>query len=233
MLNTEFFPYFNDISAEFAHCDYHLHSNWSDGLNSIEEIVQKSINMGLTSIAITDHMRESSIYFDDYLYAIRNFNTDNLKIYCGFEAKIKNFSGDIDVKQEVVTRADIAVASVHRFPIKGELYTSADVGCKSSQDIEFELSMNAISRGGFNVLGHPGGMSISKFSTFDRYYFEEIIKACKKNNIAFDFNGRYHINHVEILVELLRVYNPRVSIGSDSHDIKYLGLWNNKLKDYL
>jgi len=35
--------------------DLHLHSNYSDGFNSVEEIINKAVNKNLSVIAITDH----------------------------------------------------------------------------------------------------------------------------------------------------------------------------------
>ena len=37
----------------------HIHSNYSDGKNSIEKIIKKAISEGLEYIAITDHFTNS------------------------------------------------------------------------------------------------------------------------------------------------------------------------------
>ena len=38
-----------------VHSNYHIHSNYCDGKNSLEEMVQAAIQEGLTSIGFTGH----------------------------------------------------------------------------------------------------------------------------------------------------------------------------------
>ena len=76
----------------------------------------------------------------------------------GFEAKVTDFMGNIDVTSEVVTKADIAIVSVHRYPLGNKLYDASEFQKKIAQEIELELSLSAIKKRGLNVLGHPAGM---------------------------------------------------------------------------
>jgi len=69
----------------------------------------------------------------------------------------------------------------------------------------------------FDILGHPGGMSLRFHGEFPTEYFEEIIINCVKHNIAFDINYSYHSNIINQLKPLFVKYNPLVSIGSDAH----------------
>ena len=127
----------------------------------------------------------------------------------------------------------MAIASVHRFPIGQRLYSASEFKSNISQEIELELSLAALNMGGFNVLGHPGGMSLAVHNEFNQSFFEEIIVLCSKKNIAFDLNGRYHCNQLHVLLPLLEKYNPYISIGTDSHSIKSIGCWNNILKGHI
>ena len=42
--------------------DYHVHTVWSDGNDTIEDVVLSAINMGLTELGISDH---SYTFFDE------------------------------------------------------------------------------------------------------------------------------------------------------------------------
>lgn len=234
MRTINFFPKFNDLKFNDLMVDFHLHSTWTDGQNSITEIIKSAKKNNIHSIAITDHIRKTSTYFNDYKNEINHLNShENINIYIGFEAKINDFVGNIDVKDIVVKEADIAIASVHRFPIGQRLYNASEFKSNIAQEIELELSLAALNMGGFNVLGHPGGMSLTAHNEFHQNFFEEIIVMCSKNDIAFDLNGRYHCNQLNILLPLLKKYNPHVSIGTDSHSVKSIGYWNNILKGYI
>lgn len=235
MKNIDFFPNFNDLNDRSLNVDFHLHSTWTDGKQSVEEILLYAKNNGLHSIAITDHIRKESTYFEDYKKLIDslNNNDENFSLYSGFEAKVSDFEGNIDVKKDVAENADLAIVSVHRYPLGRNLYNASEFKKEVAQEIELELSLAAIKNGGFNVMGHPGGMSLTYFKDFPPEFFEEIIIACKENEIAFDFNGRYHINQVEVLYPLLKKHNPCVSIGTDSHTMYKMISWNKKLKEII
>ena len=234
MKPIDFFPKFNELDLYSTKVDFHLHSTWTDGKNSIQEIIDYAKSIGLHSIAITDHIRESSSYFDEYKKEINILdNNQEINIYTGFEAKVSNFCGNIDVKKEVAEVADIAIVSVHRYPLGNRLYNASDFKKNIAQEIELELSLAALKQGGFNVLGHPGGMSLTYFKKFPADFYEEIIIECVKNEIAFDFNGRYHKNIFNVLCPLLNKHNPHISIGTDSHCIDKMGIWNKKLEEYV
>ena len=234
MKPINFFPRFNNLSCESLNVDFHLHSTWSDGVNTISEIINGAQNNRINSIAITDHVRKESVYFNNYESEIKSLNSEcDLNIYVGFEAKIADFTGNIDVKDDLVKRADIAIASVHRFPLGNRLYAASDFKKEVAQEIELELSLAALNKGGFNVLGHAGGMSMAHFREFPPNFFEEIITKCLQNEIAFDLSGRYHIKTLDVLYPLLKKHNPFISIGSDSHNIRPIGNWNKRLKEDL
>lgn len=234
MKPISFFSKYNSLCIEDLKVDFHLHSTWTDGKNSVLEIIEQAKIHGLNSLAITDHIRKSSTYFDEYQKEINYLNTQvSLNLYKGFEAKVNDFYGNIDVKREVVEAADIAIVSVHRFPLGRKLYNASEFKVNVAQEIELELSLAALNSGGFNVLGHPGGMSLAFFKEFPADFFEEIIIACVKNDIAFDLNGRYHSSQIDVLHPLLQKHNPHISIGTDSHNILEMGSWNKKLEGYI
>lgn len=234
MKPISFFPRFNSLDSHSLHVDFHLHSTWTDGKNTIPEIIEHAKKNELNSIAITDHIRKQSTYFDEYKKEIELLNeNEEINIYVGFEAKVADFAGNIDVQETVVQEADIAIVSVHRYPLGNRLYDASEFKQKIAQEIELELSLAALRRGGFNVLGHAGGMSLTYFKEFPMDFFEEIIRECIKNEIAFDFNGRYHAREMENLYPLLQKYNPFICIGTDAHNINPMGKWNKQLGSIL
>lgn len=202
--------------------DMHLHTNWTDGENSIEEMICSAQELNLSAIAFTDHIRKESTYYPNYFQEIGSAGKKiSMKVFSGYEAKICDFDGNIDVSKEVSEMADIRIASVHRFPV-ADSFQCANVFSKDeAQNIEKELSINAIKNNtnlSFNVMGHAGGMSISKFGEFPIEYFDEIIKACSKYDVAFEVNYRYHLKYLGQIEEILCKYNPYVTYGTDAHN---------------
>ena len=234
MKPIDFFTRFNSLSYKSINVDFHLHSTWTDGKSTIQEIVDTSNKKKINAIAITGHIRKDSTYFNNYEKEIKCINGSiDISLYGGFEAKVLDFCGSIDVEKEIAERADVAIVSVHRFPLGSKLYKATEFKKEISQEIELELSVAALNKGGFNVFGHAGGMSETRFKGFPVNYYEEIIYQCVKNEIAFDLSGRYHIKKLSMLYPLLKKHNPFISVGSDSHNISPIGKWNNQLIEYL
>jgi len=231
MKKGNYFKRFNALDRKYLYTDKHIHSTWTDGEGSILQISQRAQEIGLKTIAITDHIRETSTYFSQYEKEIKkNRKQMSLEILAGFEAKVKNFDGEIDAPKDVLKKAEIKIASVHRFPLGRKLYSPKEFDKKICQEIELELSIAAIKKGQANVLGHPGGMSIRRYNEFSLEFFEEIISECKKQDMAFDLDCSYHAVIYPDLKPILQKYNPLISLGSDAHKLSELGGWIEILK---
>ena len=52
MKPISFFPRFNDLNEDLINVDFHLHSTWTDGKNTVSEIIREAKLHNLHSIAI-------------------------------------------------------------------------------------------------------------------------------------------------------------------------------------
>lgn len=219
------FKNFNDADKNYKNSNLHLHSTYTDGRNSIQEMVEESVKLGLNTIAFTDHTDGYGNYFENYFNDLNEIKKRNdIKILTGGEARICSFKGDLDYPYELKNDFDILIASVHRFSFNDKIFKINEFKKEIAFEIEKMLSIEAIKQGGFNILGHCGGMSIKYFNEFPFPYFEDIIKACKENNIAFEINCKYHNRCINELNELLKKYNPLVTYGSDAHSCEEIKL---------
>jgi putative hydrolase len=226
--NRSYFKRFNSIDLGYIYTDKHIHSVWTDGQDTIAKIAKKAKDLDLRHIAIVDHVRKDSNYFDAYSGEIKKVaKKSKVDILTGFEAKIEDFQGNMDVSEKSVKEAQIRVASVHRFPIGKRLYLPTMFNKKICQEIELELTIAAIKRNKFNVVGHPGGMSLQTYQSFPIDFFEAIIIECKRKGIAFEINSKYHLVVLSDLIRLLKRHNPLVSLGSDAHCVNDLGKCTN------
>lgn len=67
----KYFSRFNDIGKDYVYTDKHIHSVWTDGKLSIPQIACRARQMRLKQIAIVDHIRKDSDYFNEYLKEIK------------------------------------------------------------------------------------------------------------------------------------------------------------------
>ncbi|MCR5688359.1 MAG: PHP domain-containing protein [Lachnospiraceae bacterium] len=219
---SELFKRMSGLNADNSRFDMHLHTTWTDGRDSAESMIAAACENHLTSIAFTDHIRKGSDYYPDYLdelasYAMR----DDIRVYRGFEAKIMNPAGEVDIPDDARSAADIVVASVHRIPVGDSFVYPKELPYELLAKTERDLALAAVRRGrDCNVVGHCGGMTISAYGTFPVGYFEEVIRECAEADIAFEYNYKYHVSFENEIKELLVRYDPFVSAGSDAHDTK-------------
>ena len=101
--------------------DFHMHSiNFSDGFNTIDEIVKYAGEIGLSKIAITDH---NQAYLDQknfprrtYRHIIKRWQNviNDVEVVFGVEADILNSKGDVcsDIQGMSVRADNIIYSSV-------------------------------------------------------------------------------------------------------------------------
>lgn len=225
------FKRFNEIDQDYLKIDFHIHSTWTDGKHSILENIIYSKSLDMKAIAITDHIRRSSVYFEEYDIEIKKLAKElQFNVLTGFEARISDFNGNLDVKEFVQKSADIRIASVHRFPFASKLFEASCFSKDVAQAIEFDLCCSAIKNSDFDILGHPGGMCLKEFDDFALEYFDQIIYLCNKHDIAFEISYAYHSKIYDNLIPLLKKHNPFVIFSSDAHSREKIGIWHSKIK---
>ena len=60
--------------------DIHLHSNFSDGENSIEEMTKTAVRFRIKQIAFCDHVRKDTKWLDNFLAEIKKVQKKYPKI---------------------------------------------------------------------------------------------------------------------------------------------------------
>ena len=95
--------------------DLHVHSNWSDGRASIEEMALAAIERGYEYIAISDHgdrLREGRL--DAQLEQVEALNKRlaPFRILAGVESAIRA-DGSLDLPDEQLARLDWVLAAIH------------------------------------------------------------------------------------------------------------------------
>ena len=203
-----------------------MHTNWTDGRNSVNEMIIAAMSAGLEWIMFSEHNRSDSRYsYKSFIEEIEQSAKKNPGIILikGAECKIKNFEGEIDISLEAKSLSDMITGVVHRFPGEKSIdkypYSSYTQSQKEEAfEIEKRLTLNGIKTGEFKVLGHPFGMTIKRFGYLpDLRFFKEIILACNESNIIFEVNLRYHLQIIDKLIDLLNNLDADWTIGSNSH----------------
>jgi putative hydrolase len=82
--------------------DTHVYSTFSDGQNTIEEIVDEAERIGLAELVFADHVRFDSRWVPDYVAAISKCKEQTpVVLHCAVEAKILNIGGQLDLPHKL------------------------------------------------------------------------------------------------------------------------------------
>lgn len=161
----------------------HIHSTWSDGDNSIEEMAIEAEKQGFEYIAVCDHSR-SAFYANGLSeerielqhQEIDKLNNSGLKIKIlkGIESDILK-NGDLDYPADVLSSFDLVVASIHSyFNLSDEEMT--------------QRIIKALENPYMSILGHPTGALIHTRNAY-KCNIEMIIDAAAQNKKIIEINS--------------------------------------------
>lgn len=193
---------------------FHIHSNYSDGVNTIEDLVKTAINKGFKYIGISDHsksafyangLKEEDISKQHEEIEILREKYPKITIYKGIESDILA-DGSLDYSDEVLTSFDYIIGSVHsNFNMDGKAMT--------------ERLIRAIENKHLKILGHPTGRLLLSRKGYD-LDLEEIIQCCSRNNVAIEINSNPHRLDLDWrMCKYAKEQGVRLSIEPDAHRI--------------
>ena len=202
----------------------HLHSNFSDGENSIEEIAQATIKLGLKQIAFTDHVRRNTKWLNKYIEEIKRIQKKypQIKIYSGIEAKVIDLKGNIDAKKEFFKKVDLVNGVFHRIPKGEEEYLSQEeilLDKRRAFELWYQAMMKLLENENVKIIGHPGVILKRYKIKFPNWAKEKIAKKTKRFNKIFEINKKFGVPDREFL-KILKKNKVKFSYGSDSHSIE-------------
>jgi putative hydrolase len=201
--------------------DYHTHSKFSDGEDLPEVLVEAGIEVGLTAIAITDHVRADSDWvwaYIDYVGEVADYYKDRIRVICGVEAKITNLKGNIDIPEGVDDHVDVVLASVHKIPTGDGFLSDEDI----VKDDEKALSLwrdaviGAIANPSVSVIAHPGLILKNNGIEISEDIAERIARVVKGQTVAFEYNIGWGVPEKTLLDALIRS-GAFFTVGSDAH----------------
>lgn len=191
--------------------DFHIHTSYSDGRNTVYEYCQRALENGLEAIAFTEHVRRNLTYdFSELrkdVFKAREMYKD-LNIYIGCEAKVLDLSGSLDIPNSLIGKLDFITAVFHSFRYHGkEDYLTALRAMICDPHVD--------------VWGHPTLYASRMGFALDRDEITEIVELCIENAILLERNIKYGLPDCEFISIALET-GARFIIGSDSHSIEQL-----------
>jgi DNA polymerase (family 10) len=199
--------------------DLHMHTNATDGHNTIREMAESALDAGYSYIAITDHSKNLAMTngLDDkraleHIARIRAVDREmegRIRVFTGIEVDILA-DGALDLDDEVLAQMEIVIASVHtHFAQPREEMT--------------QRILRAIENPFVRILGHPTGRLLLRREPF-ALDLGLVLRRAAELGVAVEHNAapeRLDLNDRDL--RLAKELGCKIVIDSDSHDARNLG----------
>lgn len=197
------------MSGDFIKTNYHCHTLFCDGKNSVEEMVEAAAQKGFSVLGLSGHSmypfagrwhiapREHGAYSEAVRAAAEKYR-GQIEVLCGFEADYVPFVCAPDYRNYAEFNPDFLVGSVH-YVTDGHGYFEADGSAESvSAGIKkmfngsarkavqtyFALEREMLEKGNFTFLGHADlirmqNKALDLFDEKDGWYVQELKSVAK------------------------------------------------------
>lgn len=194
--------------------DLHMHTTWSDGAYSIQEMVEAARKRGYSYIAITDHSQYlkvanglTSERLREQRKEINRLNElyDDITILAGVEMDILP-DATLDFDDEMLQEMDIVIGAIHS---------------SFSQDREkiMKRLIQALENHHVDIIAHPTGRLIGKRQGYD-VDLEMLIEVAKRTNTALECNANpYRLDLSAEWLKKAQDAGVKVVINTDAHQI--------------
>lgn len=204
--------------------DNHFHTRYSDGNNTLREMVETALSLGYKKITVTDHVNVRSDWIPGYIKEGRELKKEyagRIDISIGVEAKITGPDGSIDFDPQYRDGIDWVLAAVHRIPAGAGKYIRRSELNDENAAAAFSLfrtsSLNALENPLVDIIAHPFDLSGNPFlrKHWDESFAAGLREASIKNNKYIEYNAGK--SNACVHPGYWQYKGMRVWIGSDSH----------------
>jgi DNA polymerase (family 10) len=199
--------------------DIHVHTDWSDGQDSIEDMAKSAKALGYQYLAITDHSAGRGIAHglsEDRLHQqikeIKRLNEQlkGIRIFSGTEVDIRA-DGSIDLPQKLLADLDVVVAAIH------------SAMNQSEEQITNRL-VGAIENPHIDVIAHPTCRLLGEREPV-AVDLEAVFRAAIKYNKALEINAMpSRLDLKDIHIYRARELGVKLIMGTDAHSTTHLSL---------
>ncbi len=190
--------------------DFHMHSTWTDGTDSLEAMVAACAARGYEYHAISDHSGGRGQWGLDpaKLRAQRAAiaalgDARGIRTLCSSEVDIQP-DGSLDFDDDVLAELDIVVASVH---------TAHNL----SRDAMTRRLVAACEHPYVNIIGHPTGRQVGSFDGYE-FDVDAVFSAAARTGTAMEIDGQP--NRLDLPSALARralEFGVIFALDSDAH----------------
>jgi len=196
--------------------DFHVHSIYSDGSDSLETLAEKAVSLGYSFIAICDHSKSANYagglsettllkQIAEIKKVNARFKGEGFRLLAGSEVDIKA-DGTLDFSDDILKKLDVVIASIHS-------------GFKQRVT---ERMTTAMKNPYVHIIGHPTGRLISRREGYE-VDLGKVMEAAGDTRTALEINGFFdRLDLTDIASRKAKELGITMAIGTDSHNTAHL-----------
>jgi DNA polymerase (family 10) len=199
------------VTMDAIRGDTHVHSDWTDGVDSIEAMARACRALGRSWMVLTDHSPSLGITrglsperIAEQRAEIQRLNRElkPFRILHGTELEIRA-DGTLDYPDDLLAGFDLVVASIHT----GRGQPSQQLTSRTLAAIENEH---------VDVVAHPTGRIVNRRDpvTLD---WPRVFEAAARTGTALELNGSPRLDLDDALARAAGLAGVRLSVASDAH----------------
>ena len=205
------------VSLEDIRGDLQMHSTWSDGKASVEEMARSCLERGYEYFALTDHSQAMAMVQGLTPERAREQWAEieqvqelvpGIRILKSVEVDILK-DGSLDMPDDVLEQLDVLVISVHSF---------MDQNKKTMTD----RVLRAMQHPAADILAHPTGRIINRREPFE-LDVEAVLEAAADLSVAVELNANPNrLDFSDVHVHRAKELGVPVVISTDAHSLRGL-----------
>ena len=202
--------------------DLHMHTNFSDGVNTIDEMVESALNLGYEYIGITDHAPSIQSrglgtvlkIVNDTRKKIDEINKNmegKIKVLYGYEVNIL-VDNKLSLPDDILKNLDFVIAGIH---------TGFSLSKDSKDDVTKRI-ISAIENPYVNIISHPSGRLLNERDPIDPDW-NKVFQSARENGVILEINSQpSRLDLPDDLVKLAKDWHVDLIIDSDAHSTEEL-----------
>ena len=193
--------------------DLQMHSKWSDGSNTLEEMVMEAHSMGYEYMAITDHsgglriaggMDDKHINLQLKMIEKLNDKFEDLTILKGLEVNIDS-DGKLDVDDGILSELDVVIASIHS-------------GFRQDRGKLTGRIISAMENEHVDIIAHPTGRKIHQRKAYE-LDLDEVFENSIETGTYLEVNSQPdRLDLKDVYVKKALEAGCKLVINTDSHN---------------
>jgi len=191
--------------------DTHTHSDWTDGVDSIEVMARAARDLGHEYIVLTDHSPSLGVArglvperVEEQRAEIARINRDlaPFRVLHGTELEIRA-DATLDYPDALLARFDVVIASIH-------------TGRGQSSEQLTSRALAAIEHPHVDVLAHPSGRIVNRRDPLPLDW-PRLFEAAARTGTALEINGSPRLDLDDSLARAAGQAGARLTLASDAH----------------